>query len=270
MADVNVPTIYEEVAVAEDVTAEPIFPISVYEAVTLTESASWGLEEFWQFGWYTPAWELSAEFGLALQGESYIPVWAGVGKSGSRLDKDIPARSFSGTMDVDSIGFTVNSNLPTWSMAGQTGFQMSKISPTWEITSSFDMTYVFSLDKRIPLLKITSSMFETGAFQLDQSLPVRKLSASMDVSADDLTLDAKIPGALILTASMYEQATFQLDAVIAARTIAGAMWSDTWELDEKIPVWMINAVMLDTKPAVHPDSSITSDSFDGVLRYIRP
>lgn len=123
---------------------------------------------------------------------------------------------------------------------------------------------------RIPLRTVTATMYTEGVFQLDQTMPVRSLTASMGVTADVMSVASKIPGALLLAGSMYEGDAFQLDAIIPQRTMAGAMWSDVWWLNEEIPVWLIDSLMLDTKPSVHPDLDITEDSFSGVLRYVRP
>lgn len=268
MADFNVPLIYEEVTVTERVAFTEMI-VSVYDAVAVVEYAS--LEQQpWALAQNMPVWTGYAEFSKTFQGDLKAPAWKGSGQFGYSLDKEMPTRSLAGTMQADSIGMTVSSYLPTWSLAGQTGFQLYESNPVWGLSASFVMSYILTLSVRIPLRTVTATMYTEGVFQLDQTMPVRSLTASMGVTADVMSVASKIPGALLLAGSMYEGDAFQLDAIIPQRTMAGAMWSDVWWLNEEIPVWLIDSLMLDTKPSVHPDSDITEDSFSGVLRYVRP
>ena len=269
MADVDIGTIYEEVGVAEDVTVDiPIF-ISKYESVTVSETVTLLHQICWQFNGMTPIWELSAEFGRTLQLDAKLPVLQLSGQFGYRLNKTAPVMTLSGTM-YGSIPFSVNSKLPTWSLESQSGFRLNAKIPTLGLSSSFVLSYNASLNKRIPLLIFEGSMYPDGVFSLDKIIPVRSLSATMAITSDVWQLAKNIPGAMRLAGSMYTGSGITLDKLIPLLELSATMFDGDFDFDEKIPFWKLSALMLETKPAVHPDVSITDDSFVGVLRYIRP
>jgi len=290
MADVNITDIYSSVGVTEDVEVALDLIINVFSSVGLTENSDlWvgyeisvletvALTEFADMvntfitlaNGLFPAWLLSARFDTTLQLNEKIPVREGSGQFGSGLGEKIPTRSFTGAIHQDSISLTLSSVFPTWSADGQFGFRLSAISPTWGISSDSSMSSKWNLSKKIPLLIFGGTLYEEPTIQLNKPLYFWSFSGSMNPTEDRLVLGANIPGALLFAGSMYELDTFQLDAIISMRTLEASMYDPEFRLSGNIPIWVITALVSEAKPEVHPDSSITEDSFSGVLRYIRP
>jgi len=269
MPDVDIGTIYDEVSIAEDVAIAVDLNINKYEAVTVTDVKTVLHQICWQFNGMTPLWELSAEFGRTLQLDSKLPVLQMSGQFGYQLNKTSPVMTFAGAMH-GSIPFAMNSKLPTWSLEGQTGFSFNAVIPTLTLSSSFDLSYSVSLNKKIPLLTFEGSMYPDGVFNLDKNIPVRSLSANMTITADVWELAKNIPGAMKLSGFMYTGSGMVLDKLIPILELEATMFGGGFYFDENIPFWKLNALMLETKPDVSEDASITDDSFVGVLRYIRP
>lgn len=268
MADVDIGTIYEEVAVAEDCSTYLLFPIDKYESVTVTDVPTLDVEFTLQLSATCPVLEITAEFDRLLQGDSKIPTLNLSGAFGYRLNSNVPVRSLTGSI-TSSESLALNSKLPTSSVSGRFGARLDRKIPTCSLSAEFDLSVLMSLDKHIPLLKLASTMYEVGTLSLDQNIPLQKLTASIDLAGEILSLDLNIP-CCKLAGTIYEEGSLSLDAEISSMLLEATMYGQTLELDSYAPLLTITGGVVETKPDVHPLVDVTSDSFIGVLRYIRP
>jgi hypothetical protein len=241
----------------------------------------------------SPVWEGSGQFGFRLDEKipvrtlagtmqqdsismtvsSALPTWSADGQFGFRLSKVSPTWELSSESSMFSEWY-LNKKTPLLTFSGsmyeEPTMQLNQPLYFWSFSGSMSITEEkLVLDAKIPgALLLAGSMYEQDTFQLDATIPLWTFSGSM--VSYELTLSANIPGAWLLDGFMSQDMLFTVSSLIPIRELDATMYANEFTLDSLLPIWRMRAVASEGKPDDHPDSSITEDSFSGVLRYIRP